>query len=195
MLISPQKRNSLLANVRFAIHGNNPATKIYRITIANILYIWRVNRRTAVMEELFLTYSELKNTIDKMYRLIRSIVGNSERLNLKVAMYQDLEIIGMDWDNFLEEYEKEFNCRLEGLNYNDYFAEEVTERGILLIPLRILTLPALLLPNNSNIYKKIKGIFIDNSKLRLTVGDLVISAIAKKFVKRENVKIIIKYYP
>jgi hypothetical protein len=147
------------------------------------------------MEELFLTYSELKNTIDKMYRLIRSIVGNSERLNLKVAMYQDLEIIGMDWDNFLEEYEKEFNCRLEGLNYNDYFAEEVTERGILLIPLRILTLPALLLPNNSNIYKKIKGIFIDNSKLRLTVGDLVISAIAKKFVKRENVKIIIKYYP
>lgn len=146
------------------------------------------------MTELSITYSEAKDTIEKMYSLIRrTIAGQREKLTLETAIYQDLGVIGLDWDSFIEEYEKEFNTTLEGLEYKIYFKERVSFRDILLIPLRIAYLPLLILPKNWT--SPIRNILFkqEERKDKLTIGDLILSVIAKKFTKREETKIRIKY--
>jgi hypothetical protein len=127
-----------------------------------------------------------------MYNLVRRTLGVNEKLTLKKAFCEDLGVIELDWDSFLEEYEKEFKCQLEGLNYDDYFERRATLKDYLLFPLRILCLPLLLLPDRH--FRSIKTIFYPNTEIshKLTIGDLVLSAIAKKFVKREQTKIRIK---
>ena len=143
------------------------------------------------MTEIQIPYSDLKIAVSKTYSLIRKMVGNKVSLNLNTALYQDLSIYGTDWDCFLEEYEKEFQCQLPGLNYCEYFKEEINTKDLFLVPLRIIAFPFFLLPKQSLVYRKVNKILfpIDSSKKRLTIGDLVISAIAKKFTKREEVKI------
>lgn len=147
------------------------------------------------MKKLSVTYSELRSTTNRMFLLVGKTIGKNKKINLNTTFYQDLEIVGSDWDNFLKEYENEFKCRLVGLCYEDYFKEEITEKDLILAPLRLLTFPLMFLPNKSNIYIKLKEILytIDKSKGKLTIGDLIVSAIAKEFIKRDNIKLIVKY--
>jgi len=145
------------------------------------------------MKELDITFSELKVMTNRMLCLVKRTVGNNEKLSLRKAFYQDLGVTDSDWDSFLEEYEKEFNCQLEGLNYDDYFEDRPTWKDFLLFPLRILTLPLFLLPERQAKHIKKTLYPFNESKHRLTIGDLVLSAIAKKFVKREQTQIKIKY--
>ena len=147
--------------------------------------------KQTIMTEIQIPYSDLKTTVSKTYSLVRKVVGNKESLKLTTAFYQDLNIYGTDWDCFLEEYEKEFQCQLPGLKYCEYFKEEVNTKDLFLVPLRIIAFPFFLFPKQSLVYKKVNEILfpIDDSKKRLTVGDLIVSAITKKFTKREEVKI------
>lgn len=144
------------------------------------------------MNELHVTYSELKETTGRMLCLVRNTVGGNEKLTLRKAFCEDLGVIELDWDSFLEEYEKEFNCSLEGLEYENYFKRKMALGDYLLFPVRIFALPLLLVPKRH--LRRINKFLYPNRELgeKLTIGDLVLSAIAKKFVKREQVRIIIK---
>ena len=103
-----------------------------------------------------------------------------------------LGVLGLDWDLFLEEYEKEFKAQLHGLKYTDYFDEEVLSlKDILLIPIRILWLLFIFVPARLLGIEKKKIIWYKEQP-PLTVGDLVLSAIAGEFVKRERAEIKIK---
>ncbi len=143
------------------------------------------------MTEILVTYSEAKDTIKRMYSLIRrTLSGQRIKLTLETSIYQDLGVLGLDWDSFLEEFEKEFDSNLEGLQYNIYFDEEGIEwSDIFLFPFRVVFLPFRLLPEKWT--KSIRNVLYRNKK-RLTIGDLVLSAMAKKFTKREQTILKIK---
>ncbi|MFC0609796.1 hypothetical protein ACFFGQ_18805 [Rufibacter quisquiliarum] len=143
-------------------------------------------------KEVYTSFSELRRTSEQMLRLVqRTLAGNVE-INLRTSINYDLGILGLDWDIFLEEYEVTFKAQLHGLIYTDYFDEEVPPlKDILLIPIRIFWLllvyiPARLVGINKN------RIFWYKEQPPLTVGDLVLSAIAGQFVKREKAEIKIK---
>lgn len=144
------------------------------------------------MRELNVSYTELKLTTKKMYLLVYEMYGFDKKINLKTAFYQDLGVFEDDWDIFLENYEKEFNCYLEGLKYNEYFIE-LNEVNVLRNIFYFLLSPLYLI--NCKFTKQLKKSFSPVIKLksRLTIGDLILSAIAKKFVKREQTQINILY--
>lgn len=127
-----------------------------------------------------------------MIHLVQRTLAGNEQINLRTSINYDLGILGLDWDTFLEEYESEFNAQLHGLVYTDYFDEEVPSlKNILLIPIRILWLLLVYLPARLLGINK-KRIFWYKEQPPLTVGDLVLSAIAGQFVKREKAEIKIK---
>ncbi len=118
-----------------------------------------------------------------MLKLVQTTLAGQEPISLKTSVDDDLGIAGLDWDMFLEEYEKEFKAQLQGLEYTDYFPKEgLTFVDFLLGLTRLLWLlliyhPARLL----NIEKK--NTFWYSEPQVLTIGDLVLSALAGEFLK------------
>jgi len=93
---------------------------------------------------------------------------------------------------FLEEYEKEFNAQLHGLEYTDYFPNEsLTFMDFLLGLTRLLWLLVFYFPARLLGIKK-ENIFWYTEPQLLTIGDLVLSALAGEFVKREQTVIKIR---
>ena len=67
------------------------------------------------MQEFITTYSDLRKATERLKNLMRRTVSFKEELSYKIALYQDLGVIGLDWDVFLEEYKKAFDCSLTNL--------------------------------------------------------------------------------
>src|SRR5687768_5741925 len=83
-------------------------------------------------------FMDLKDTSVRMRALVNRTLGTGSNSR---TSFDDLGVMGLDWDSFLEEYQKEFGVELKGLNYSDYFQEEVpTLRDILLFPFRLVRL-------------------------------------------------------
>ena len=123
-------------------------------------------------------FKDLKNTIVKMQALVKRTLGADSNSR---TSFDDLGVIGLDWDSFLEEYQKEFGVQLKGLNYSDYFQEEVpTLRDILLFPFHLIRLIILTIVGRRDLIKQ---------KPQLTVGDLIVSVHARRFAKREDTEI------
>ncbi len=140
-------------------------------------------------------YTVIRSVLERMYGLVRRTIAGSERTTLQTAIYHDLGVLGLDWDEFLVEYEKEFNCQMVGLTYEDYFDNEgvalkdLWKLPVILVWLLFITLPAWILRLDT---QKLKHPWSMPDKPRLTIGDLVVSVILKRFEKRENIKITIK---
>ncbi|MEO6834061.1 MAG: DUF1493 family protein [Chitinophagaceae bacterium] len=123
-----------------------------------------------------------------MHQLVQRTVGGQENINLRASLNFDLGVADLDWDMFLEQYEKEFNTRLQGLNYNEYFSDGLTYKELALLPLRLVWLLFLFLPARFIGFKK-DEIAWYREQPQLTIGDLVLSAIAHRFVRRDEVTI------
>lgn len=136
------------------------------------------------MEIIHSKYSEVKNAIIEVKKLTADFCTlKTSQINLADAFYQDYKIVELDWDFYLEKYLSKFKCDVSGLEYQKYFPE--------------------LLPYNNawqNLFFLIMSIFSKtyyqnklkiNEKARLEVGDLVLSAISKKFVKRQQIKLVL----
>jgi hypothetical protein len=143
------------------------------------------------MNELQATIPELKKTIKDMYSFVNNELGPEKKLTLKTAI-SDLGVADLDMISFLMDYEEVFKGCLAGLNYDEYFDPPPTWKDYLLFPVRLVTFPVMLLPRRYT--RRFRKLLYPHNEpeRRLTIGDLVLSAIAGKFVKREQTKIIIK---
>ena len=62
------------------------------------------------MEIITAKYSEVKKAILEVKKLTANSCGiKYSKINLKKSYYQDFKVYEMDWDFFIEEYEKKFN--------------------------------------------------------------------------------------
>ena len=123
-------------------------------------------------------FKDLKNTSVRMRTLVKSTLGSDSNSR---TSFDDLGVIGLDWDSFLEEYHKEFGVELHGLKYSDYFQEEIpTLRDMLLFPFRFGGLIIFTIIGRRDLIKQ---------KPQLTVGDLIVSVHAGRFAKREDTEI------
>lgn len=129
-------------------------------------------------------FTDLKDTSVRMRALVKRTLGSDSNSN---TSFDDLGVIGLDWDSFLEEYRKEFGVELHGLNYSDYFQDGVPAfRDILLFPFRFGRLILLTIIGRKDLIKR---------KPQLTVGDLIVSVHARRFAKREDTEIrVVKTY-
>lgn len=145
------------------------------------------------MQNLNAKYSEVKDAILEVKKLTAACCGiKYSEIDLYKSYYQDFKIYELEWDNFLEEYENKFHSDLEGLEYERFFPE---------IGDQILHFKA----TPKIIIYKLLSFFDKNKKLelhklqkqltknleKLTVGDIVLSVLAKKFVERKEIKLII----
>ncbi|MCG9791366.1 DUF1493 family protein [Flavobacterium algicola] len=145
------------------------------------------------MEKIGAKYSEVKNAILEVKILTANCCGiKYSKINLNKSFYQDFKVYELDWDSFLEEYEKKFNSNLYGLKYGRFFPE---------VEDQIINLKA----TPRIIFYKLLSLFDKKYKLelqklnsrfkkdlgKLTVGDIVLSVLAKKFVERKNVKLVL----
>lgn len=129
-------------------------------------------------------FKDLKDTSVRMQVLVKRTLGTDSNSR---TSFDDLGVMGLDWDSFLDEYQKEFGVELKGLNYSDYFQEEVpTLRDVLLLPFRLVRLIILTIVGRRDLIKQ---------KPQLTVGDLILSVHAGRFAKREDTEIrVVKTY-
>jgi len=135
-------------------------------------------------QEINIKFKDLKDTSVRMQTLVKRTLGSDSNSR---TSFDDLGVIGLDWDSFLEEYRKEFGVELHGLNYSDYFQEEVpTLHDLLLFPFRLGRLIILKSIGREDLIKQ---------KPPLTLGDLVVSVHAGRFAKREETEIrVVKTY-
>lgn len=145
------------------------------------------------MEKITAKYSEVKKTILEVKKLTADSCGiKQSKINLKKSYYQDFKIYELDWDFFLEEYEKKFNTNLNGLKYERFFPE-VKDQILYLKSTPLIIFYKLLSIFDKKYKAELKKL---NSQFKkdlekLTVGDIVLSFLAKKFVERKNVKLVL----
>ncbi|WP_407483433.1 hypothetical protein [Elizabethkingia meningoseptica] len=141
------------------------------------------------MGAIYAKYSDVKTAILAVKQLNEDLGYRKKgRTALSDAYYQDYDIYELDWDFFLEEYEKRFNSTLEGLIYEKYFPEVRPLEDLLKFPLLvILKILSFCSFRKKGLYRNI----IYDRYLRLEVGDLVLSVLNKKFANRSDYKLIL----
>ncbi|MDV3996743.1 hypothetical protein CMT66_15230 [Elizabethkingia anophelis] len=141
------------------------------------------------MKTIYAKYSDVKSVIIAVKQLSEDLgYRRKGKTKLSDAYYLDYGIYEVDWDFFLEEYERRFNLTLEGLIYEDYFPEQNPLHEILKLPLRIIMkIFSLFSMRMKRIYINIFGIKCK----RLEVGDLVLSVLNKRFASRPDNKLIL----
>ncbi|MCT3816407.1 hypothetical protein CMT92_00940 [Elizabethkingia anophelis] len=133
------------------------------------------------MKTIYAKYSDVKSVIIAVKQLSEDLgYRRKGKTKLSDAYYLDYGIYEVDWDFFLEEYERRFNLTLEGLIYEDYFPEQ----NPLHIIMKIFSLFSMRM---KRIYINIFGIKCK----RLEVGDLVLSVLNKRFASRPDYKLIL----
>lgn len=141
------------------------------------------------MEQITAKYSEVKNVIIEVKKLIQKTCGSRQKkIKLTDAFYQDYKLYELDWDEFLLEYEEKFNSNLIGLNYERFFPE--IGDNILRLKIRIQILFFKILNKFSkNFDNKISNLTLKYPKNleRLTVADIVLSLLKQQFVERKNI--------
>jgi hypothetical protein len=65
-------------------------------------------------EVMNIKFKELKETSVRMRALVKRTLGTDS--NSRIS-FDDLGVTGLDWDSFLEEYNREFGIELNGLIY------------------------------------------------------------------------------
>ncbi len=138
-------------------------------------------------------YSEVKNTILEVKTLTAKCCGiKYSKVNLNKSYWQDFKIYELDWDFFLEEYERNFESNLDGLEYERFFPEIEVQLA------RLKVSPKMILYQLLSIFDRKYKLELEmlNSKFKkklehLTVGDIVLSVLAKKFVERKNIKLVL----
>jgi hypothetical protein len=125
-------------------------------------------------------FKELKDTSARMRALVKRTLGADSNSR---TSFDELGVAGLDWNSFIEEYNNEFRIELKGLNYSDYFADGISDlsfNDLLLFPYRL---------SRRIIFKLTGQRGRINQKSNLTIGDLILSVHAGRFVKREDVEI------
>ncbi|WP_313377070.1 hypothetical protein [Chishuiella sp.] len=110
--------------------------------------------------------------------------NKTKKIKLTVAYYQDYKLYELDWNEFLLEYEDQFNSSLIGLNYERFFPE--IGDNILRLKIRI---QIYFLKFSKNFDNKISNLTLKYPKNleRLTVADIVLSVLKQQFVERKNI--------
>lgn len=136
------------------------------------------------MEIIHAKYSEVKEIVLEVKKLIAETCAvKISKIKLTDAFYQDYDLVELDWDFFLEKFNLKFNTELIGLKYEKYFPD--------LLPYKN-SLGNLIFIIKSQFSKKYRDRTLGINKLgRLEVGDLILSVLCKKFVKRDTVKLLL----
>ena len=143
------------------------------------------------MEQLNIKYSELRITVERLFSLTKRIEGDDCILSLKTSVNNDLQYLDLDWDYFLLQIENEFSTQMEGLVYEEYFPEvgyTVTELWKIPMDL-IIWIYNLISINILHLSSKKLKLPWNKNYPDLSLGDLVVSILFKRFIRRKDVKI------
>lgn len=142
-----------------------------------------------VIEKIHMTFSELRFLSTSVIQMLSKESGvSTDKISLNTAVNNDFGIQGDDWDTILQRLQEDFDCELDGLNFYDYFIDEVQIANRL--PAHLLYLPIqcllflLIYPFN-----RAKASVFWNRELfkthpDLTVADLITSIVKKKWAPR-----------
>ncbi len=146
------------------------------------------------METIEVTYTELRNIVrDFITVFSKNGAFKDEPICLRTSINFDLGIDGDDWDEFLYELVEKHNLKLDGFEFYKFFHDEGQISNGLIFA--ILFLPFVLLRYLiERGWKKQKfGEFFEDrlgdKKDSLSIGDLVVSKLSGKFVKRSQVQV------
>ncbi|QNF31853.1 DUF1493 family protein [Adhaeribacter swui] len=165
------------------------------------------------MEAVEIRYSYLREVSESVVNFIKTEYWWEDDTNFKSSIENDLGITGDDAVELLEKFAQKFKVDLDGFDFSKYFSPEGVYVNPLLIPIIALLITLFLVktfiagivyPFDSEQGKKIFN-FINSDQInkffnkiwpskleKLTVEDLITTAIKGKFIKRETVKFVIK---
>lgn len=145
-----------------------------------------------IMEKITAKYSEVKNAILEVKSLTADCGIKYSKINLENSYWQDFKIHELDWDFFLEEFEKKFNLNLDGLEYKRFFPEVLDQFFRLRATPKIIFYKGLSFFDKKykNEVNRLNAKFKEELE-RLTVGDLVLCVLTKKFVERDKIELVL----
>ena len=152
------------------------------------------------MKEREITYSELKESYLFMQNFVRTFVDETDKINLKTKIVDDLGLWGDDNERLLVDLRDEYNVNFDNFDYDKYFESETTPTllgcflGLILLPLYIIK--GLFFLFFRIISKRLAGKFHSmttskSNKKDLTFGDLVACYLEKEFILKENISYIL----
>lgn len=149
-------------------------------------------------ELLEVSFSEVKNTYNELKDYFE-VWNNNIDLNTRIQ--EDLGCYGMDNEDILFQLHEKYRVDFSEMDYSKYFNDEieiVNPLIFLLTPLLILKFFARLFifPFSKQLSTRIKAWTISPFKWRetldLTVGDLIVTILRKKFTERKSVRVVLK---
>ena len=141
-------------------------------------------------------YSVLREASNQVLEFTKNYVGD-EDINLRTSIAEDLSLWELDGYIFLDDFQEKFGIKLPDDAY-DYvcppvlklrFLEKLSFAILFVVAFPLIMLRALFIQNDP---PEILGKKIKRNRKRLTLGDLVMTLVVGKFVKRENLKIELK---
>ncbi|WP_133273002.1 DUF1493 family protein [Hymenobacter radiodurans] len=174
------------------------------------------------METIQVSFTELRRTTQRVITFMQVEYWLEADSGLRTAIEDDLGITGLDAEELLKAFSKQFDTDLTDLNFDQYFASEGMEinslKGVLLAPIAIAfcalllvwffvqcLLSLLALPFDKQEARKVFefsligkwGLYSrrrwpnTHPETTFNIGDLVASAAAGHFVKRERVRFVL----
>jgi hypothetical protein len=143
------------------------------------------------MEDINIKLSELKHISNSILSILSEISGvEKEKINFKTSINNDLGIQGGILEEIIITCEEVFKTDFSGLKYSEYFYDDyelskLKTINFYLIPIRLVLFSATVLFNKKFARKAIRYTLLENKK-PLTVGDLITSAVEKRFVQRKE---------
>ncbi|NOQ74578.1 MAG: DUF1493 family protein [Crocinitomix sp.] len=151
-----------------------------------------------------ISYTELKSVYSQVLSFVHKEAPWDKNTNATTQIENDLELIGWDNESFFESFSNKFTVDFSQMEYAEYFDPEMGPdlesvfHFFVFLPLFVLKTFIFLLfwPFSSEIASKIRNFsFIanqENPKKDVTIGDLVVSVIQKRFSERRDFKIELK---
>lgn len=144
------------------------------------------------MSSIEVTFPELRSVTVRIINIVAESSGvNRNKISIKSSINYDIGIDGDDWDDLLYMLIEKEQINFEGFEASKYFYNEGELSNniiyfILFVPFIFITF----LIDRAWKYTSFKEYFSkrfgDDKKQKLTVGDLVVSKFAGKFVHRNG---------
>lgn len=156
-------------------------------------------------ETVEVSFTELRNVHHEVVAFTKARVDWLDEFNAQTQIEKDMGLWGLDNEEFLQAFAERFKVDFTDMYYEDYFVSEAE----LVNPIRFFILPFQLL---FWVFKSLLGLFmfafykslaktifkfsppnLGYSQTKdVSLGDLMISAVQKRFVERSTVNLVLK---
>ncbi|WBL23798.1 DUF1493 family protein [Zunongwangia sp. HRR-M8] len=156
-------------------------------------------------EKLNITFSELRRIYSAVILFTEKRASWYKKPNSKTRIEEDLGFYGMDNEQFLLDFSKEFNVDFENLEYSEYLTSEwevANPKYLIYLPIVVpynlikILLRIIIWSLDNKLSGKIKKNKLPIKDLKpkkdITIGDLISTIAKKEFTERKTIHYEIK---